>query len=66
LKITEGFGGPLNDICCCCLAIAVCCATDVKDENKEVGTVLNLFNKCLGTSVLLVYVLLLISFHIFL
>jgi hypothetical protein len=36
----------------------MCCAVDAKDKNKEVGTVLQLFHRNLGTSVLLVYVFL--------
>jgi hypothetical protein len=55
LKIAEGVGGPLNDCSSCCLAILMRCATDAKDENTEVGTVLTLFLLFLGTSVLLFY-----------
>jgi hypothetical protein len=56
-------GGPLNDFPACCVTIVMCCAIDAKYENKEVGTVLNLIHKYLGTSVPLVLWFLLILFH---
>lgn len=62
LKISESLDGPLN----------ICSAFFYKDffsqqlrESKEVVTVLNLLHTYLGTSVLFVYVFLLI-FHKFL
>jgi hypothetical protein len=39
------------------------CAVDAEDESEDIGTVLNFFQKYLGTSVLLIYILLLILFH---
>jgi hypothetical protein len=45
------------------LACVMHCAIDILDENKEIGTVLNLFHKHLGTSIMLIYVFLLILFH---
>jgi flagellar biogenesis protein FliO len=43
------------------------CTIDAKDENKEVGTVLNLFHKeaSIGTSAQLIQVFLLILFLIY-
>jgi hypothetical protein len=41
------------------------CATDAKDKAKETGTVLKLFQKYLGNSVLPVYIFILILFHYF-
>jgi hypothetical protein len=63
VTVAEGFSGPLNDLNAC-LRTVMRCAIDARDENKEVSTVLDLFHKRLGTSVL-VCVLLLILFHSF-
>jgi hypothetical protein len=43
----------------------MCHTIDAKDKNKDIGTVLFLFHKYLGTSILLAYVFLLILFHYF-
>jgi hypothetical protein len=64
MKISEGLAGPLNDISAC-LAVVMRCAIDSEDANKEVGTVLSLVHKYLGTSALLVYTFLLILLHNF-
>jgi hypothetical protein len=62
LKIAECLGRTLNDFSACYLTTEMCCATEAKDENKD-DTVLHLFHKYLGTSILLVRVVLLILFH---
>jgi hypothetical protein len=41
----------------------MCCAIDAEGEGKEVGTVLNLFCKYLGISVILFYSFSLILLH---
>jgi hypothetical protein len=66
LKIAEGLGGPLTYFFACFLTTVMHCTVGDKNENKEVGTILNLFHKFLGTSVfLLLHVLLLIFLIIF-
>jgi hypothetical protein len=64
-KLTEGLGGPLNDLSDTCLGVVIHCAIHAKDENKGDCTVLNLFHKHLGTSVLSVNGFLPILFHNF-
>jgi hypothetical protein len=49
LKTADGLGGPL-DFSAFCLTIVMRCAIDSKDDNKEFGTVLNLFLTYPGTS----------------
>jgi hypothetical protein len=63
MEIAEGLGRPLNDFSISCLAVVMCCAKYAEDENNKVGTVFNLLQKHLGTSVLFVYLVLLILFH---
>jgi hypothetical protein len=65
IKIADGLAGQLNGFSVSCLTTVVRYTIDAEDENKEVGTVLKLFHKNLGTSVLLVCVFLLILFHNF-
>jgi hypothetical protein len=40
----DGLGGPLYDLFAR-LTTVMHCAIDAKDENKKIGTVLNLFHK---------------------
>jgi hypothetical protein len=54
-KIASGLGGLLHGVSAW-LAVAMRRTTDDKEENKEVGTLCNLFLRYLGTSILLVYV----------
>lgn len=72
LKIAEAVGSPITYIHTLmtindsrmCLTIVMCCAIHSTYDN-EVGWYCNLFHKYLGTSVLLVYVFLLILSHNF-
>jgi hypothetical protein len=41
------------------------CAIDAKDEREKVGTLFNLFHEYLCTSVLLVYILLILFHNLF-
>lgn len=56
LKISEGLCGPLTEFSCLFLTIVLRCAVNAKVENKEDGTVLNIFHMCLDTSVVRIYI----------
>jgi hypothetical protein len=60
MKIADSLGRLLIDFLASCLTAVM---RGTKNENKEVGTVLNLFQNCVGTSVLFVYAFVLILYH---